>query len=177
MDVAEQLRTCGVLRMAVLEDGSTWCLMSPDHMEIVLLLSAEQQPQYHNELVSSYCGNGAIQLRSVEDDGYVLQNIVHHLICTDRLSDLAELLTEPSWIEAKLHAYGVAAIVQDFRRFLSKKEDSGLKLLLQAFMLSLGCCMEHPTASMLRQQVQSVPRKEVTRVCMVCSMEVVGVGQ
>lgn len=30
-----------------------------------------------------------------------------------------------------------------------------MKLLLQAFMLSLGCCMEHPLSSMLRQQMLS----------------------
>ncbi len=28
-----------------------------------------------------------------------------------------------------------------------------MKLVLQAFMLSLSCCMEHPSASMLRQQM------------------------
>eukprot|EP00955_Chlamydomonas_euryale_P024541 258637-Chlamydomonas_euryale.AAC.1 len=44
------------------------------------------------------------------------QNVAHHLICSNRLDDLAELLTDPVWVEAKLHAYGVAAIVQDFRR-------------------------------------------------------------
>lgn len=44
------------------------------------------------------------------------QNLAHHLLCAERLTDLRQLLTEPTWIEAKLHAYGVAAIVQDFRR-------------------------------------------------------------
>jgi len=153
--VVQHLEAAQVLRTAVLEDGSTWCLMSPNHMEIVLLLSAEQQPQYHNELLLSYCKDGSAPLRAIEDDGYILQNVAHHLICSNRLDDLAELLTDPVWVEAKLHAYGVAAIVQDFRRCLGRKEDAGLKLLLQAFMLSLGCCMEHPMASMLRQQMLS----------------------
>lgn len=31
--------------------------------------------------------------------------------------------------------------------------DAEVKLLLQAFQLSLGCCMEHPTARMLREQM------------------------
>jgi hypothetical protein len=29
-----------------------------------------------------------------------------------------QLLTDPSWLEVKLHCYGVAAVVDDFRSFL-----------------------------------------------------------
>ncbi|KAG1672914.1 hypothetical protein FOA52_012359 [Chlamydomonas sp. UWO 241] len=155
MEVAEHLGSFNVLRTAELGDGTTWCLMRADHMEVALLLSAEQQPVYHNELLASYCTGpkGQLPLRSVKDDGYIMQNVAHHLVVTDRLDELAELLMEPAWIEAKLHAYGISAIVQDFRRFLGKREDLGVKLLLQAFMLSLGYCMQHPTANMLRQQM------------------------
>ncbi len=60
--------------------------------------------------------------------------------------DLRDLLVDPSWIEAKLHTYSVAAMVQDYRKYLGGNEaDGDVKLLLHAFMLSLGCCMEHPS--------------------------------
>eukprot|EP00955_Chlamydomonas_euryale_P028378 298860-Chlamydomonas_euryale.AAC.1 len=45
----------------------------PHPVQIVLLLSAEQQPQYHNELLLSYCKDGSAPLRAIEDDGYILQ--------------------------------------------------------------------------------------------------------
>jgi hypothetical protein len=38
-------------------------------------------------------------------------------------------------------------------RYLAESEDADIKLLLQAFQLSLSCCMEHPTCKMLREQM------------------------
>lgn len=153
VELAEELRGREVLRCVTLDDGSIWALVAAEHIEVILMLHADSQPAYHMELLDSYSNKGSVALRSIEDDGYILQNLAHHLLCAGRSQDLKELLTEPTWIEAKLHAYGVAAIVQDFRRYLGSKEDGDVKLLLQAFMLSLGCCMEHPLASMLRQQM------------------------
>ena len=45
-----------------------------------------------------------------------LQNLAHHLIEAGQLEGLHQLLSDPSWLEAKLHAYGLASVVQDFRR-------------------------------------------------------------
>jgi hypothetical protein len=42
--------------------------------------------------------------------------MTHHLVGGERLTELHDLLAEPAWLEAKLHAYGVAPVVQDFRR-------------------------------------------------------------
>ncbi len=39
------------------------------------------------------------------------------------------------------------------RRYLAEVEDSDVKLLLQAFQLSLSCCMTHPSVQMLREQM------------------------
>jgi hypothetical protein len=64
------------------------------------------------------------------------QALSHHLVGVGRLPRLRQLLMNPSWLEAKLHAYGVGAVVRDFRRYLSEAEheDGGaeVKLLLQA---------------------------------------------
>jgi len=44
------------------------------------------------------------------------QNFAHHLIGARRLTDMLQLLSDPTWLESKLHAYGIASVVQDFRR-------------------------------------------------------------
>jgi len=46
----------------------------------------------------------------------VLQNVGHHLVGAGRLDDLKQLLASPGWLERKLHSYGTASAVADFRR-------------------------------------------------------------
>ena len=46
----------------------------------------------------------------------MLQAVGHHAMAAGQRSDLEALLCNPSWLEHKLHAYGVACIVADFRR-------------------------------------------------------------
>lgn len=48
--------------------------------------------------------------------GMVLQNVGHHLVGAGRLQDLKQLLASPGWLERKLHSYGTASAVADFRR-------------------------------------------------------------
>jgi hypothetical protein len=42
--------------------------------------------------------------------------VAHHLVGAGRLPQLQALLTSPSWLEVKLHLYGVAPVVDDFRK-------------------------------------------------------------
>jgi hypothetical protein len=44
--------------------------------------------------------------------------LAHHLAGAGRLVQLKELLTSPSWLEVKLHLYGVAPVVDDFRKWV-----------------------------------------------------------
>jgi len=46
----------------------------------------------------------------------VSQNVGHHLVGAGRLDDLKQLLASPGWLERKLHSYGTASAVADFRR-------------------------------------------------------------
>lgn len=46
----------------------------------------------------------------------VLQNVGHHLVGAGRLEELKQLLASPGWLERKLHSYGTASAVADFRR-------------------------------------------------------------
>ena len=47
----------------------------------------------------------------------LLQNVGHHLVGAGRLEDLKQLLASPGWLERKLHSYGTASAVADFRRW------------------------------------------------------------
>ena len=44
------------------------------------------------------------------------QNVGHHLAGAGRLDVLKQLLASPGWLERKLHSYGTASVVADFRR-------------------------------------------------------------
>lgn len=46
------------------------------------------------------------------------QNAGHHLVGAGRLGELKALLASPGWLERKLHSYGTASVVADFRRHL-----------------------------------------------------------
>ncbi len=48
----------------------------------------------------------------------VVQNVGHHLVGAGRLQDLKQLLASPGWLERKLHSYGTASAVADFRRWV-----------------------------------------------------------
>ena len=48
----------------------------------------------------------------------VAQNVGHHLVGAGRLGELKALLALPGWLERKLHSYGTASVVADFRRHL-----------------------------------------------------------
>lgn len=70
----------------------------------------------HEELLQSYLA-GSRELAEVLDDGYFMQNVGHHLVTAKRFRDLKTLLTNAAWLESKLHSYGVASVVADYRRW------------------------------------------------------------
>ncbi len=128
------LQAHGALRVAQLEDGSTWCLVTPPTLAALQAQHAQHgaataAQHCHARLVDGYCraaaaaaggsqaaGSAAAAIKDVPDDGYFMQNVGHHLVGCGRLGALRALLGEPAWLEAKLHAYGTAAVVADFRR-------------------------------------------------------------
>jgi hypothetical protein len=70
----------------------------------------------HGALLDHYCSSGALRPAELQDDGYILNSLGHHLFWAQRLDELAALLADPRWLELKLHGYGVAAVVADYRR-------------------------------------------------------------
>jgi hypothetical protein len=63
-----------------------------------------------------YSGHGQLSPAEFVNDGYILLALAHHLLGAGRLGQLRELLINPAWLEVKLHCYGVAALVEDFRK-------------------------------------------------------------
>lgn len=70
----------------------------------------------HEELLQSYLAEQP-ELANVPDDGYFMQNVGHHLVAAKHTRDLKKLLTNAAWLESKLHSYGVASVVADYRRY------------------------------------------------------------
>ena len=71
----------------------------------------------HIQLLERYkSAAGTTDAAAVPDDGYWLQAVGHHLVAAGASSELQGLLCDPIWLEHKLHSYGVASIVADFRR-------------------------------------------------------------
>ena len=46
----------------------------------------------------------------------MMQAVGHHAMAAGQCVQLEPLLCNPTWLEHKLHAYGVTSIVADFRR-------------------------------------------------------------
>ena len=82
-----------------------------------------------------------------------MQNVGHHLVGAGRLNELKVLLASPGWLERKLHSYGTASVVADFRRHLMVAADEEVKLLLEAFQMSVSACLAHPAVPLLRAQM------------------------
>lgn len=74
--------------------------------------------QLHARLVDAYTSHGLLPLLALlpEDDGYVVQNVAHHLLGAGRRAQLRELLLTPAWLEGKLQAYGPQSVTADFLR-------------------------------------------------------------
>lgn len=153
--VTHQLERCGVMRTAQLDDGSTWALPSPMVLQFLWESEAGKLASQHKALLDGYTDNARISVMEIPNDGYILNAIGHHLVGAKQLTDLRQLLMDPAWLEQKLHAFGVASIVADYRRLLQVVQDSSVKLMLQALQMSMGACVAHPRVTMLWPQMLS----------------------
>ncbi|MCJ1428182.1 hypothetical protein MMC29_006090 [Sticta canariensis] len=177
----------------------------------------ENVAEMHSSLVQGYLATTqARSLAQLPDDGYILQALGHHLTWARRLDDLKGLLSNPDWLELKLHGYGTINVVADFRRccpdphdlsaahgapslsawgcmqaqacalqamrkasdveheqptrgvlsdsrtgwgprhlhvYLMARADDEVKLMLDAYQMSVSACLQHPQVSLLRSQM------------------------
>eukprot|EP00803_Ostreobium_quekettii_P003137 evm.model.scf_1157.1 EVM.evm.TU.scf_1157.1 scf_1157:13492-23046(+) len=143
-----------ILKMAILEDDSAWCIISPFHLGRLQDMFKDSLKAQHSRLVNLY-RQGFHNLALVPDDQYFMQNIANHLVEADRMEEMAGLLRDPIWLETKLRSYGTGAVVSDFRRYLTVKEDADIKLLLRAFQMSAAASLDHPNLYILKEQMLS----------------------
>ena len=90
--------------------------MVAEHLA-ALTAAQPRQPALHAALLDAYIEGRPAGIAAVPDDGYIMQNAGHHLVAAGRINALKSLLASPGWLERKLHSYGTAAVVSDFRRF------------------------------------------------------------
>lgn len=118
-------------------------------------LQQAQQWQYHNQPPPpcaqqqyAYQQQQLLpqRLQDIQDDGYILINIGHHLTAAGRHQQLRQLLLDPDWLRRKLVAAGTTAVVADFRRYLLLHNCADMKLVLEAFQLSAAQAVAYPLA-------------------------------
>ncbi len=157
--VLERLSHAGVAKVARFPDGALWCLPKSNVLKRLhsSILPESYIASLHRYVVSCYkesVEGGHGSLACVDDDGYIMSNLCHHLIA-GRMDETARaLLLDPDWLERKLRVCSAAAVVNDFRRYLMFCSlDSDVKLVLEAFQMSLGVLTKNPVRGLVRSQL------------------------
>ena len=145
----KEFASSGVLNIAVLPNGETWALPQPQPLQLVQSACQETCVAYHSRLLDAYlksADGSKSNIASIADDGYIVANIGHHLIGARRISTLQSLLLDPAWLDKKLVACGPGAVVADFRRYLLINNERDVKVVLEAFQMSVGLVASHRPA-------------------------------
>ncbi|WP_086756473.1 NB-ARC domain-containing protein [Nostoc sp. 106C] len=87
----------------------------------------------HNQLLNAYSAKYPQGWHSVDNDGYILQNLAYHLLAGVREGELQQLLCDFRWLQAKLGNININALLADYD-FLP--EDENLQLIQGALRLS-----------------------------------------
>lgn len=146
--VLKVLAASGIVNIARLPTGQIWALPLEQHLQFLQVACKDTAQDYHARLVDAYAAKGqqdaALPLATAPDDGYFLANIGYHLVGAGRLDTARALLFEPLFLERKLKACSAAAVVADFRRYLLARPEQGIKLVLEAFQMSVGLVQSYP---------------------------------
>lgn len=146
----------GVMNMAQLPNGQIWGLPQAQQLQLVQAACKERAEKFNTVLLNGYTRNGDVPLSQVADDGYYVANVMHHLIGAKRNEQAKGLLMDPAWLERKLKTAGAGGVVADVRRYLMIRSDKDVKLLLEAFQMSVGQALEHSNIpGLLRCQLAS----------------------
>ena len=137
--------TRSVVNTAVLSDGETWAMPQPQQLQLIKAACEDLCHKYHSTLIDSYISRGSkeINLDEIDDDGYIMANIGHHLVGASRFCDLRSLLLNPAWLDKKLMACGPGPVVADYRRYLQHSNERDVKVVLEAFQMSVGLVGEY----------------------------------
>ncbi|MBD2205990.1 NB-ARC domain-containing protein, partial [Calothrix sp. FACHB-168] len=88
----------------------------------------------HNRLLNAYSEKYPQGWHSLENDGYIWENLAYHLLAGGRKGELQQLLCDFRWLQAKLENININALLADYD-FLSENED--LQLIQGALLRSV----------------------------------------
>ena len=180
-DMMFSLAKLDLLKMAHLPDGNIWGLPQCNFLQIIQMKLEDHLMAFHRHLIQSYVsemwkngqlvekgsdetlpsldqilGNDALLksvFMSMDDDGYIVTNLVYHLFSAQMDTTVKALLCCPDWLEKKFMSLGPAPVVSDFRRYLMFYHDPDIRLILEAFQMSVGVLMKNPVRGLLRSQI------------------------
>ncbi|GAB1538882.1 hypothetical protein NUACC21_15460 [Scytonema sp. NUACC21] len=87
----------------------------------------------HTRFLNAYSKKYPLGWHSLENDGYIWQNLAYHLLAGKKERELQQLLCDFRWLQAKLEKININALIADYD-FLS--EDESLQLIQGALRLS-----------------------------------------
>jgi WD40 repeat protein len=87
----------------------------------------------HNRLLNAYTQKYPSGWHSLKNDGYIFQNLAHHLIQAGRTTELQQLLLDFRWLQAKLENSSINELIADYNLL---PEDANLQLLRRTLLLS-----------------------------------------
>lgn len=150
------LAELGVLKVAHLPDGNIWGLPQDNFIRQVQNQAHNENCQvlFHKSLVVGYARDAWFHARKsgpapsslitddamlfslfacdLLDDGYIITNLVYHLVGARLDTVVRALLLSPEWLEKKLLSSGAAPVISDFRRYLMMYRDEDVKSVLEA---------------------------------------------
>jgi WD40 repeat protein len=180
-DTMLSLAKLDLLKVAHLPDGSIWGLPQCNFIQTIQTKLDAYLLTFHRHLIRAYVsemwnkddfvekgsdetlssldqilGNDALLkslFMSMNDDGYIVTNLVYHLFSAQMDTTVKALLSCPDWLEKKFLSLGPAPVVSDFRRYLMFYHDPDIRLILEAFQMSVGLLMKNPIRGLLRSQI------------------------
>ncbi|MBW4478464.1 MAG: hypothetical protein KME54_16760 [Tolypothrix brevis GSE-NOS-MK-07-07A] len=87
----------------------------------------------HDRLLNAYTQKYPNGWHSLENDGYIFQNLAHHLIKAGRATELQQLLLDFRWLQAKLDNSNINELIADYNLL---PEDANLQLLQRTLLMS-----------------------------------------
>ena len=89
--------------------------------------------ELHTQFLNAYTQKYPNGWHSLENDGYIFQNLAQHLIQAGRTSELQQLLFDFRWLQAKLENSNINELIADYDLL---PEDANLQLLRRTLVLS-----------------------------------------
>ncbi|BAY26879.1 WD repeat protein [Calothrix sp. NIES-2100] len=132
-------------------------------------------PALHAQLLNAYSEKYPQGWHSLENDGYIWENLAYHLLAGGRERELEQLLCDFRWLQAKLENININALIADYD-FLP--EDENLQLIQGALQLSAHILNQdkQQLAGQLLGRLLGFAREEIQRLltqahqCKICGL-------